>query len=220
MQFDVWVSLIILFLSGGLTPGPAVLLVIASSLRYGFWLALIAAIGVCVANAVWITLAATGAGALAEHFPRMFFALKLGGLGFICWIAWKIATQPVDTHFEDDVQEVFGTEARKPAKYGRFAALFFRGIGLQLANPNALVFFGGLLPAFFDTSKDVAPQAMLMIGTITFTEMFGLIIYAVGARALARWFSDASFARIFYVSAAILMVSSVAWAIMTQLFVN
>lgn len=217
MQLELWISLVILFFSGGLTPGPAVMLVIASSLRYGFWMALVAAVGICVANAFWITLAASGAGALAHQFPNIFFGLKILGLIFICWLAFKLATQPVDTHFEEEVVEVFGNGARKPPKYGRFAALFFRGMGLQLANPNALVFFGGLLPAFFDTSSPIIAQALVMIFTVTMTEMFGLVVYASGARALAHWFSEPRFARVFYVSAAILMVSSVVWALFTQM---
>lgn len=217
MELHLWISLVVLFAAGGLTPGPAVMLVIASSLRYGFLMAMLAALGVCVANAFWITLAASGAGVLANQFPMVFLGLKIVGLLFICWLAWKTATQPVDTHFEEEVTDVFGSEARKPPKYGRIAALFFRGVGLQLANPNALVFFGGLLPAFFDVSAPIAQQALVMIVTVTLTEMFGLVIYAAGARGLAHQFSEPRFARAFYVVAAIVMVGSVFWAFGTQL---
>lgn len=216
MQPELWISLVILFASGGLTPGPAVMLVIASSLRYGFWMALIAAAGICVANTFWITLAASGAGALAHQFPNIFFALKLVGLAFICWLAFKLATQPVDTRFEDDIVDVFGEGARKPPKYGRTTALFFRGLGLQIANPNALVFFGGLLPAFFDPDSPIVFQALVMVLTVTATEMFGLVVYASGARALSHWFSEPRFARSFYVCAALLMVGSVIWALISQ----
>ena len=36
MELSVWFALVGLFLAGGLTPGPAVMLVVSSSLRYGF----------------------------------------------------------------------------------------------------------------------------------------------------------------------------------------
>ena len=208
--------MIILFAAGGLTPGPAVMLVIASSLRYGAALAMVAALGVCAANVVWITLAASGAGVLAEQHPTLFMCLKLAGLVFIIWLAWSTATQPVSTHFEEDVTDVFGTGARKPAKYGRLTALFFRGAGLQIANPNALVFFGGLLPAFFAVDHPILPQAMVMVGTVTVTELFGLTVYALGARALSHRFSDPVFARIFYVCAGMVMAGSVIWAMLSQ----
>ena len=217
MALELWISLVILFAAGGLTPGPAVMLVIASSLRYGMWLALCAAIGVCFANVIWITLAASGAGILAEQFPNIFFGLKVAGLIFICWLAWKTATQPVSRHFEEDVTDVFGRNARKPARYGRVAALFFRGFGLQLANPNALIFFGGLLPAFFDVDDPILTQAMVMIATVTLTELFGLTVYAGAARALAHQFDNPRFARVFYVCAGLVMALSVIWAMTTQI---
>ena len=183
---------------------------------HGAALALVAALGICAGNIVWITLAASGAGILAEQYPNAFLCMKIAGLAFILWLAWSTATQPVSTHFEEDVSDVFGTGARKPARYGRLAALFFRGAGLQIANPNALVFFGGLLPAFFTLDQPVLPQALIMIATVTTTEIFGLTVYALGARALAHRFSDPVFARIFYICAAILMAGSVAWAMLSQ----
>ncbi|MFC6198104.1 LysE family translocator [Ponticaulis profundi] len=217
MELELWISLVTLFAAGGLTPGPAVMLVIASSLRYGMALSMAAAIGICVANMIWITLAASGAGVLANQFPTVFLGLKVAGLIFICWLAWKTATQPVSRHFEEDVVSVLGVNARKPPKYGRVVTLFFKGFGLQLANPNALVFFGGLLPAFFDVSTPIFAQAVVMILTVTMTELFGLTVYAGGARALAHQFDNPRFARIFYVCAGLVMALSVAWALIAQL---
>ena len=52
MEFTVWLALIGLFFAGGLTPGPAVMLVVSSSLRFGFRPALLPAIGVSTANLV------------------------------------------------------------------------------------------------------------------------------------------------------------------------
>ena len=204
-------------MAGGLTPGPAVMLVMASSLRYGFALALVAGLGICAANVVWITLAASGAGLLAQQFPTAFLIVKIAGICFVLWLAWSTATQPVSTHFEDDVTEVFGTRARKPPKYGRLAALFFKGFGLQIGNPNALVWFGGLLPTFFTPGEPIIPQACIMIATVTVTELLGLSVYGGAARLLARKISNPVFARIFYVSAAALMALSILWAVFTQL---
>ncbi len=217
MEIELWISLVVLFATGGLTPGPAVMLVIASSLRFGFWPAMMAAIGICAANTFWITLAASGAGVLADKFPTIFLLLKVAGLIFIVWLAWKTATQPVDTHFEDDVTDVLDENGQKPAKSGRIVSLFLRGLGLQLANPNALVFFGGLLPSFFNVSAPIVQQAMVMIVTVTLTEMFGLIVYAGGARALAHQFSNPRFARVFYICAGTAMALSVLWAFVSQL---
>ncbi len=37
MDILVWANFTLLFLAGGLTPGPAVILVTTASIRYGFW---------------------------------------------------------------------------------------------------------------------------------------------------------------------------------------
>jgi len=58
MELELWLSLVALFFTGGLTPGPAVMLVLASSFRYGFKPALLPALGVASANVLWLFLAA------------------------------------------------------------------------------------------------------------------------------------------------------------------
>jgi homoserine/homoserine lactone efflux protein len=199
MEFWVWVNFTMLFLAGGLTPGPAVMLVTTASIRYGFWPAMAPAVGICVANLVWIALAASGVALLAKAFPEAFLVLKVAGIAFIAWLAWKTAFgAPVDLL------------RREPPPRAR---LFVHGIGLQLANPNALVYFGGLLPAYFNAEHDLIPQVAIGMITVTVCEMFGLVIYAGGAEALARRFQSPSFARWFFRIAALAMFLSAGYAV-------
>jgi threonine/homoserine/homoserine lactone efflux protein len=199
MEFGVWFAFFALFIAGGLTPGPAVMLVTTSSIRYGFWPSMAPAIGICVSNLIWVTLAASGASALAHAFPQAFTALKLAGVAFILWLAWRTAFgAPVDL-----------LRREPPPK----AKLFAHGVGLQLANPNALVYFGGLMPAYLDTSRDLTTQAIVIMITVTVCEMFGLIIYALGADALARRFQSQTFATWFFRLAALAMAASASFAV-------
>ena len=69
MDISVWLALLALFFAGGLTPGPAVMMLMSASLRYGAPTALIPAAGVSVANLVWISLAATGIATFAAQAP-------------------------------------------------------------------------------------------------------------------------------------------------------
>jgi homoserine/homoserine lactone efflux protein len=199
MEVGVWVSFFMLFLAGGLTPGPAVMLVTTSSIRYGFWAAMLPSVGICAANLVWITLAVSGATALAHAFPLGFVALKVIGIGFILYLAWKTAFgAPVDL-----------TKREPPPR----ARLFATGVGLQLLNPNALVYFVVAMPGFIDASRDLFTQAIVLMVTVTACEMFGLAIYAAGAEALARRFRSAVFAKWFFRIAAAVMAASALFAI-------
>jgi len=199
MEIGVWFALLALFLAGGLTPGPAVMLVTTSSIRYGFWASMVPAVGICAANVVWVVLAASGASALAHATPAIFLAVKLGGVAFILWLAWKMAfAGPVDL-----------TRKEPPPR----AKLFGHGVGLQLANPNALVFFGGLLPAYIDPDKSLVVQGAIIVATVTATEVIGLVVYAAGADALARRFASRTFAIWFYRLAAVAMAAAAAFAV-------
>lgn len=199
MEFWVWINFTLLFLAGGLTPGPAVMLVTTASIRYGFWASIVPAIGICVANLVWIALAASGVAVLAKAFPEAFMVFKLAGIVFIIWLAWRTAFgAPVDLL------------RREPPPRRK---LFVNGVGLQLANPNALVYFGGLLPTYFNPDHDMIPQVLISMATVTVCEMFGLMVYAAGSDALARRFQSPTFAHWFFRIAALAMVISAMFAV-------
>lgn len=199
MELWVWLNFTLLFLAGGLTPGPAVILVTTASIRYGFWASMAPAVGICAANLVWITLASSGVAVVAKNFPEAFLAFKLLGIAFIVWLAWRTAFgAPVDLL------------RKEPPPRGR---LFAHGVGLQLANPNALVYFGGLLPTYFNPDHDMIPQVVISMATVTVCEMFGLVVYATGADALARRFQSPAFATGFFRIAALAMVMSAAFAV-------
>jgi threonine/homoserine/homoserine lactone efflux protein len=199
MEFGVWLALFAIFVSGGLTPGPAVMLVTTSSMRYGFWPSMAPALGICTGNLVWIALVAAGVAALAHAFPEAFLVLKVVGIGYIIWIAWRMAfAGPVDLARQEP-----------PPRTHMFA----RGVGLQLANPNALVFFGGLLPQYFDLDRPAWTQALIIMATITVTELAGLVIYAGAADWLARRFASKTFATWFFRAAAMAVVASAGFAV-------
>jgi threonine/homoserine/homoserine lactone efflux protein len=188
-----------LCLAGGLTPGPAVMLVTTSSMRYGARASMLAAAGICTSNCIWAAIAVSGAAALAHAFPAAFVTLKLVGVGYVVLLAWRIArSAPVDL------------VRREPPPRGR---LYGRGIGLQLANPNALVFFGGLLPAYIDPDGSLVLQAAAIMATVTATELFGLGIYAAAAQWLARRFASVTFATWFFRGAALTMAASALFAV-------
>lgn len=194
MAFETWLALVALFLVGGLTPGPAVILVMSSSFRYGFWPSMMAALGVASANVIWLALAATGAGALAETFPQGFTALKFLGLAVILWLGISIMRAPID--------KMLKAEQDVPPK----AKLYAKGLALQLSNPLALVTFAGILPLYFDVGRPLLPQYLMMITTLTYLELQGLAIYAGFGRAIRVKLQNPKAARTFNVTIGCVMI--------------
>lgn len=200
MSLDLWLALVALFFVGGLTPGPAVMLVLASSFRYGFRPAMLPAFGVASANVIWLLLAASGAAALAVQFPRAFIGLKVIGLLVILYLA-------LTTMFGSISDTATAKDAPPRAK------LYTKGLALQLSSPMPLVYFGLLLPNYFDLDKPVAPQFWIMLVTVTITELVGLAAYAYGAEHIRRWLTQERAARAFNIMIGIVMIASGVWAI-------
>lgn len=195
MSWDVWIALIGLFGVGGLMPGPAVMYVVTSAFRYGFRPAVTAAFGIAAANIVWLLLAAFGAAALAASFPAVFLGLKILGMFVILYLAGQAIFGPLPSLSG-------GPEAIPKAR------LFSRAVALQLTSPMPLIWFGLLLPTYFDPQGSFTLQILIMLITVTLTELLGLSLYAYGAQTIRQWLSHPKYARLFGVFIGLIMVAS------------
>lgn len=204
MEFETWIKLVILFGAGGLTPGPAVMLVMASSFRFGFRPAMLAAFGIASANVLWLALAASGTGALLEAFPAVTTTLKLLGMAVILYLALSVIFGPPP--------DMTVGQADAPRRRSR---LYWKGLGLQISSPMPLVYFGVLLPVFFDADKPLITQFLIMLITVTATEIYGLAVYAAFSRWIREKLRSPRAATLFNWTIGLVMIASGAWAILS-----
>ena len=202
MSFELWLALVALFGVGGLTPGPAVMLVMSSSFRYGFKSAMLPALGIASANLVWLLMAASGAAILATKFPNAFLVLKGMGLLVIFYLALSTIFGPLP----DTVSKVMDPPRKKN--------LYSKGLALQLSSPMPLVYFGLLLPNYFDMSYSLKTQVLVMFLTVTITELIGLGFYAYCAHKIRQWLKQTWAARSFNILIGLTMIASGVWALM------
>ena len=202
MSFDVWLALVALFGIGGLTPGPAVMLVMASAFRYRFWPAMLAALGIASANVIWLILAASGAATLAIQYPTAFLILKICGVLMILYLAVSAMFGPLP--------DLENTKEAPPK-----TKLYSKGVALQISSPLPLVYFGLLLPTYFDATLPVMTQFWIMLATVTVTELIGLAIYAYGAQSIRRLLRSERTARYFNILIGLVMIASGIWAILS-----
>ena len=212
MSLDIWISLVILFFVGGLTPGPAVGLVLASAFRYDFKAAMLAALGIASANVVWLLLAASGAMALLTAYPQAFIIMKVIGALVILYLALTTIFGPLPD-LASDPSDLSPDYSEQSTKATPLAKLYTRGIGLQLASPMPLVYFGGLLPTYFDANLSLPPQILIMFITVTITELVGLAAYALGAQHIKAFLTSPKAARGFNIIIGIMMIGSGFWAV-------
>lgn len=183
-----------------LSPGPAVMLVIACALTWGARRSLYATLGILGANAIYFAISATALGAVLVASRTFFTAVKWLGAAYLVYIG---------------VSALFGrpspiTIARAEGSGGGPGGLFLSGLTLQLANPKTLVFFASILPQFVDPRLAIGPQmAWLAFGSIV-PEFLILAGYGYLASRAARLTRDPRFARYTEQTAGVLVLGAAA----------
>jgi homoserine/homoserine lactone efflux protein len=169
-----------------LTPGPAVLLVLATALRRGSAASAAATLGILSANTIYFAVSATGLGAVLLASYRIFFLVKWIGAAYLIYLGVKaLLSKP------DDVSshEVAAGGSRS------FRRLFVDGLLLQLSNPKAIVFFAALLPQFIDPKGGVVMQVVVLGITSVVIESVVLLGYGLAAGRARTIASQPRYAR-------------------------
>lgn len=174
MTFETWAFFLLVSILPALSPGPAVLLAISNSIRFGpsatFYSGLANSIGLTILGlAVASGLSALmAASALAFTAVKIVGALYLGYLGTKLWLSGGALD--------------FGAGANAAPKSRK--RLFFEALLLALTNPKGLVLLAALLPPFINHEVPVFPQAAILsltFGTMCFFNH--LLLAFAGARA-------------------------------------
>jgi len=162
-----------------LTPGPAVLTILAQALRHGPVRALWSILGIIAGNTLYFILSATSLGALLLASYELFFAIKWVGAAYLLWLG-------VRTFFDRTSSLAVDTAS---ALRGSAFGLFSHAFVVQVANPKALLFFTALLPQFVDPGLAILPQ-MAVLALVSVAIEFGVLFFyaSLAARAtrLAR----------------------------------
>lgn len=166
-----------------LQPGPSTLVVMSLAATGGRAKGIEAAGGVIAANAAYFVAAATGLMAVHMLSVGTFALIKWTGAAYLVWLGGRaiwLSFQPARNLLRTAESAV---SADRP---------FWRGLVVQGANPNLLVYFGAILPQFVDPDSALAPQvAILAISSfvIEFSILSGysLLLGELGRRALGNY---------------------------------
>jgi threonine efflux protein len=144
------------------SPGPDLLMILQQSAPRGGGgqgphprvLGLSAAQGVMTGNLLWMTAAALGLGAVVALAPGILPALKILGGAFLLWMGvsglWALRRS-----LGGDGPSVTGHRSTVGRSY-------LRGLGTNLANPKALIFFTALFAPFFSRGYPIWQTVILL----------------------------------------------------------
>ncbi len=178
-----------------LTPGPAVLYIVARSVEQGRAAGLISVLGIHLGTIVHIIAAAIGLSALVVSSALAFAIVKYLGAAYLIWIGIRTLMAK-------------GPDPEAPMVPAEPLHRAFRdGFVVNLFNPKTAIFFLAFLPQFVDPARGALHWQILILG-LTFMGlgimsdgMFALVAGAAGdflrrnQRFLRfqRWFAGASF---------------------------
>ncbi|MBL4598978.1 MAG: LysE family translocator [Rhizobiaceae bacterium] len=176
------------------SPGPATLAIIGTSMNSGRRYGLALASGVMTGSLVWSISAAFGLGAIMLANSWMFEILRYFGAGYLLFLAYKSARSAL-TPGAAKVQNIVFPSARKA---------YTKGLMLHLTNPKAILFFGSLYS--IGIPPNASPEALgIVIVAIAVQSFLVFHCYALlfssaritaGYAKLRRWF-EAVFALAF-----------------------
>lgn len=162
-----------------LLPGPDMILLLQTGARQGKGAALATAIGLGIARACHVVLAALGLAALFKAAPWTFDVVRLVGAAYLLWIGIQCLRTTM-------LPSLNGADAadEKP----RWGEAIRRGLLTNLLNPKALLFCSVLLPQFIDPLNGPVLAQFAVLGLMLVG--VGLLFdsaYALTGAALGRW---------------------------------
>ena len=160
-----------------LTPGPAVLYIVARSVDQGRRAGLISVLGIEVGNSVHVLAAAFGLSALLASSALAFSAVKYLGAAYLIFLgARKLLSR----------ETVITAAAAGPGPSRR--RVFSQGVLVAALNPKTAVFFLAFLPQFVDSARGSVPLQLLSLGVLVV--LMGIVsdgLYALTAGTLGNW---------------------------------
>jgi threonine/homoserine/homoserine lactone efflux protein len=173
LLFFVTASLLLI-----VAPGPDIIFLVTQGVTRGARAGFAAAMGLAAGNLVHTTAAALGVSVIFRASPVAFQALKLAGVAYLLYLAWKALRESGST----SESAASGPPAAPRAVEDRPRDLFWRGLLMNILNPKVALFFLAFLPQFASPSAGPIGLQMAAYGVL-FTLMVAVVFGAFGVLA-------------------------------------
>lgn len=159
-----------------ITPGPAILYIVARSIDQGRQAGLVSALGVNAGTLVHVSAAAAGLSALLVTSATAFSVVKYLGAAYLIYLGVR--------------RLLASSSAVLPSAHRqlRLRRVFFDGFVVNILNPKTALFFLAFLPQFVDVARGSVGMQILSLGMLF--AVLGLIVglsYASAAGTAAQW---------------------------------
>ena len=159
-----------------LTPGPAVLYIIARSVAQGRRAGLVSVCSIEVGNFMHVIAATLGLSALLLSSAVAFTIVKYLGAAYLIYLGLR-------TLFTREASQAIVSS--QPQSLRR---IFAQGVVVATLNPKTALFFVAFLPQFVDPARGAIAAQMLVLGCIfILLAVLSDSMYALLAGTVGRW---------------------------------
>ncbi|MFQ3229577.1 LysE family translocator [Reinekea sp.] len=189
---SLWLSLVIFAMVSTITPGPNNIMIMTSGLNYGIRRSLPHWFGIFLGFPIMTIGVGLGLGQAFVQWPWLHSVIKVLGISYLLFLAYKIAMTTTQTHQSKNSQPLTFMQA----------ALF------QWVNPKAWVMAIGALATFTTLEWSMVQQALLISLAFIMVGIPCTGLWLFAGRLLQQLLKQPAYQRAFNYSMAILLMLS------------
>jgi threonine/homoserine/homoserine lactone efflux protein len=193
MTMEILLSVLLFALVSTATPGPNNIMVMTSGMNFGVWRTVPHYLGICIGFPAMVLAISMGLGTVFEAVPVMHQVIKVLGISYLMYLAWRIAT--TETELKED-------GSSRPLSFWQAAAF-------QWVNPKAWVMAVGALATFTTVSGRVVEQALWIAAAFMVVAIPSVGGWMLGGAGLRRLLQKPAYRRWFNWTMGLLLVLSV-----------
>jgi len=175
MPLTEFTALLALATAMSFSPGPNTTLSTALAANRGLGPAMRFVLAVPVGWTLLLLLCAGGLGAAVVAVPLLRFAIKALGIGYLLWLAWKLA----------------GSSKLAEADTARMRVGFWQGVALQFVNIKAwmlaLAMTSGWITVPGLTAEMLTQRLLIVCGVMMVFALTSNLLYALTGSLLRAW---------------------------------
>ena len=186
MTWDKYLWVGVYIFGFAMSPGPGTAAILVTSVRLGFWRALILAAGEVCGDISYSSLVMFSLGAVRQYIESSMTWLQYICAVYLIWMGWR------------QYNSVPAKELAIPrtAKSDSAVKLFMTGALISLANPKVILFYASFLPLYVPLGAVQLHEEFLVLAVIITSVMSGLTVITAFGGSLQTLNRDPFYGRL------------------------
>ncbi len=187
------------YLAGMISPGPAILSILQTSLEDGYRAGLTKSAGVMCASFVWGLCTSLGLMSLIDQYPDILFWMFLIGGLYLLWLGYKAGLKAYLGNLPTVSLEKIG-------KKTNYCQSFYQGLAIHATNPKAMAVWATVGLSGLTTESSAYQIVCILGGCFLLGSMVLWTYVAIFSRAKVRDVAQKHFRTLYFASCGIYIV--------------